>query len=142
MTDYRELAILRGLLLSPPACDWFTGMGVNLDVFIDPNYRLVAAWALEGCRGSPPAVKIALRESSGGLLTIQEYLSESLTTIRPEWGDRDVVRFTRELAGRWLPRYLEELGKYVKANDGSDHAVQKCTSKYRACMDWLAGEDE
>lgn len=59
---------------------------------------------------------------------------------KPEWGLRDVQRYSRELAGRWLPRYLTDLAAYVKAQDGNADRVAKSNGHHRRVLAFIAGE--
>lgn len=142
--DPREYAIIRGLLLSPEACEWFRAMGIGWEIFTDKRCQVLAAWAMGGCKGTPPKVDAALNQEAEGSWSIAGWMVPDLDDeaggFKPEWAMRDVQRFTRDLAARWVPQYLRDQAEYVERGHNAVEQIAHAGSHHRKVLDFLIGE--
>lgn len=112
----REYGILRGLLLSRPACRWIQDMGIDFErLFGDRRARCLAVWAVSRDAGGAPAdgpVHKAMTHAQPGHYSIAEWLACDLDPqggdFKPDWGDADVQGFCRDLAPQWLGATLRD----------------------------------
>lgn len=139
--DFREFGIVRGLLLSPEACDWFRAMGIGWEIFLDQRCQVLAAWALGGCKGTPPKVEAALTKQAEASWSIAGWLVPEVDDFKPEWAMRDVQRYSRELASRWMPAYMHEQAEYITRTGPSGiDTITHAASHHRKVLDFIAGE--
>lgn len=139
--DFRELAIIRGLCLNPDACAWFVGMGIGWEIFQHKPCQAIAAWALGGCVGVPPKIQGAFATCKDGSWSLAGWLAPEVADFKPEWGMRDVKKYSRELAQRWLPMYLRDQAEYVERSERVNGSLVDMASHHRKVLNFIAGED-